>query len=101
MSLGDRIALISIVVLSLIMASLASSYIRGNAIEAQDDAVAHGDDATKTDRQAGRPGGTVADARRQGRTARRPDARVESNDDTREKTLAVLIMMFRDGRGLR
>jgi hypothetical protein len=101
MRLGDRIALISIVVLSLIMASIASSYIRGNAIEAHDDAVVHGDDATKTDRQAGRPGATIADAQRQGRTARGPVARVESNDDIREKTLAVLIMMFREGRGLR
>jgi len=96
MRFGDRIALISIVVLSLIMASLATSYIRGNAIVAQDNAVAHGDDAAKTDGQAGLRGSRVADAQRQ-----HPVPRVESNDGPRDKTLAVLIMMLRGGRGLR
>ena len=113
MHLGDRIALISIGVLSLVMAALATSYMRGNAIVPNDAAVARGEDDTKTegkDPAARRSpisdvvGGEQRDDQSPALPyplATRSPSRSTSTDSTREKTLAVLIMMFRGGRGAR
>ena len=92
MRVGSRIALISVVLLSSVMASIATNDIRGNAIAPPYDA-ARGGNGTKT-----------AMAKLQPAAPRSPmrDLEGEQRDATREKkTLAVLILMFMDGRGAR
>ena len=76
MRLGDRIAVISMVVFSLVMASVATDQIPGNTIVLPREA---------------------AEMPRVNSAAQRPT----SNDPTRDKTLAVLLLMLREGRGAR
>ena len=116
MCLGDRIALISIIVLSSVIASVATNDIRGNALALQNDAARAGDDtkAEMTKRDSAARRSPIGDVEGDQRDDQPPalalpappgppfrSFRSTSNDATREKTLAVLILMLRDGRGAR
>jgi hypothetical protein len=108
MRLGDRIALISIIVLSSVIASVATNDIRGNAIAPQNDAARAGDD-TKTkmaNLESAARRSPMRDVEGEQRDEQPPALALPapappSNDLTRYKTLAVLILMLRDGRGAR
>ena len=118
MRVGRRIALISVVVMASVMASVASNHMRGHAIVPPYDAGrGRNDIKTKMAELESAAGQSPVrdreveqrDDRLLALTLSAPPARsfrstsneLPENDATREKTLAVLILMLRDGRGAR
>ena len=121
MRVGGRIALISVVVVASVMASVASNHMRGHAIvPAHDAGRGRNDIKTKMaelESAAGRSPVRDLEVEQRDdrplaltlsvppaaplRSFRSTSDELPENDATREKTLAVLILMLRDGRGAR
>jgi hypothetical protein len=113
MGIRDRIAVISLVVLSAATASFGANYIREDAIVPQDGRGARSGSDTKAPLDTSRrpPVREVGEVeqRERLRIALRPHGPPVRNsrpgaDDSgtaREKTLAALLLMLRDGRGAR
>jgi len=119
MRVGRRIALISVVVVASVMASVASNHMRGHAIVPSYDA-GRGRNDIKT-KMAELESAAAGQSPVRDREVEQRDDRLlaltlsappalsfrstsnelPENDATREKTLAVLILMLRDGRGAR
>lgn len=111
---GGRIALISMIVLSSVMV-VATNDIRGDAIVPRDDARGGHDTKTKIAKLDSAPRqspmrdveGEQRDDQPLALTLPSPPSpplrsfRSTSNEPTREKTLAVVILMLRHGRGAR
>jgi hypothetical protein len=104
MRIRDRIVVISLLVLSTATASSGGNYIRGEATLPRDAMLSGTGSDTHTSIRAGeveqqRSGGTL---RSPGSPLPNVRAEADDSDTIREKkTLAVLILMLRDGRGAR
>jgi len=100
---NDSFALVSIALFASVVAFGATNYISWDAFAPRDTVAHRSDDTTMewTRPDSAARQSPTRDVEGDPRDAQPPSLRSTSDDVTREKTLALLILMLRDGRGAR